>query len=74
LLYNKKIVTENSPIPNKNIFTTYHQVGPYMFGAWAAHGMTVLKVPFSHFFAVKHDVLYITIPDPICRKNMGTLV
>jgi hypothetical protein len=22
----------------KNIFTTSHQVGPYMFGAWAAHG------------------------------------
>jgi hypothetical protein len=42
-----------------------------MLGAWAAQDMTVLKVPFSKFFALKLDVLSIVRPDTICRKNMG---
>ena len=36
--------------------------------------MTVLKVPFYNFFAVKLDVLPIMRSDPICRKNMGKFI
>jgi hypothetical protein len=56
------------------MFTTYHQVGPYMFGAWVAHDMTVLKVPFSKILSLKLDVLFIMRTDPSCRKNMGKFV
>ena len=45
-----------------------------MLGAWAAQDMTVLKVPFSNFFALKLDVLSIMRPEQFVEKNMGKFV